>query len=47
MDPEYAGQRQRHADEIRKAYKQLSKEPANLNRAAVFEQLAPTPVATP
>lgn len=46
MDPEYAGQRQRHADEIRKAYKQLSKEPANLNRAAVFEQLAPTPVAT-
>lgn len=45
MDPEYAAQRQRHADDIRKAYKQISNEPVNLNRAAVFEQLAPTPIA--
>ena len=44
MDPDYAGQRQRHADDIRKAYKRVSPEPVNLNRAAVFEQLAPTPV---
>lgn len=46
IDPEYATQRQRHADDIRKAYKRLSNEPVNLNRAAVFEQLAPTPVAS-
>jgi SPP1 gp7 family putative phage head morphogenesis protein len=44
MDPNYASQRQRHADDIRKAYKRVSSEPVNLNRAAVFEQLAPTPV---
>ncbi len=44
MDPDYARQRQRHADEIRKAYKRVSSEPVNLNRAAVFEQLAPKPV---
>ncbi len=46
IDPEYAAQRQRHADDIRKAYKRLSNEPVNLNRAAIFEQLAPTPVAS-
>jgi SPP1 gp7 family putative phage head morphogenesis protein len=44
MDHDYARQRQRHADEIRKAYKRVSSEPVNLNRAAVFEQLAPKPV---
>lgn len=44
IDPDYAAQRQRHADDIRKAYKRVSNEPVNLNRAAVFEQLAPTPV---
>lgn len=45
MDPEYAAQGQRHATEVAKAVKSAGIQPESLNRAAVFEQIAPTPLA--
>ena len=44
IDADYAAQRERHAKDVAKAYARVSPEPANLNRAAVFEQFAPVPV---
>jgi len=44
IDADYAGQRERHTQEVSAAVARLSPELVNLNRAAVFEQLAPTPV---
>jgi SPP1 gp7 family putative phage head morphogenesis protein len=44
IDADYAAQRERHAREVAKAFSRLSPEPAALNRAAVFEQIAPIPV---
>ena len=44
IDRNYANQRERHATEVAKAFAKVSPEPVDLNRAAVFEQLAPTPV---
>ena len=45
IDSDYAAQRESHAKEVAKAYTRVSTEPVNLNRAAVFEQFAPTPVS--
>ena len=45
IDADYAAQRERHAKDVAKAYTRVSTEPVNLNRAAVFEQFAPTPVS--
>lgn len=45
MDPDYASMGQRHGVEVQKAFARTGVTPAALNRAAVFEQLAPTPVA--
>lgn len=45
IDTDYAAQRERHAKDVAKAYARVSTEPVNLNRAAVFEQFAPTPVS--
>lgn len=47
IDSDYAAQRARHARDVAKAFARVSPEPVNLNRAAVFEQLAPTPVTLP
>lgn len=44
IDADYAAQRERHAKDVAKAYARVSPQPANLNRAAVFEQFAPVPV---
>lgn len=44
MDPDYANQRERHTREVNEAFSRLSNEPINLNKAAVFEQVAPIPV---
>ena len=45
MDPDYAASRQRHQREVEAAVKRLTTEDVSLNRAAVFEQFAPTPVS--
>jgi SPP1 gp7 family putative phage head morphogenesis protein len=45
MDPDYAASRQRHQREVETAVKRLRTEGVSLNRAAVFEQFAPTPVS--
>jgi hypothetical protein len=45
MDPKYAASRQRHMREVDSAVKRLRTEGVSLNRAAVFEQFAPTPVS--
>ena len=42
IDPDYAAAAERHRDEMKRA---VTIEPANLNRASVFEQFAPMPVA--
>lgn len=43
IDPEYAAQRESHQADVDKV---APPEPVNLNRAAVFERTAPTPVST-
>lgn len=43
MDPEYASMQKTHKSEVSRA---VRLEPGALNRAAVFEQVAPTPIAT-
>jgi len=45
MDPDYAASRERHRDEVRDAQARVSASGVSLNRAAVFEQIAPTPVS--
>ena len=45
MDPTYAQQRQRHRDEVASALRNSNIAPLSLNKAAVFEQSAPTPYA--
>jgi hypothetical protein len=45
MDPDYAASRQRHMREVDTAVKRLRTKGVSLNRAAVFEQFAPTPVS--
>lgn len=45
IDSDYAAQRDRHSKEVSTALARLSPAPVDLNRAAVFEQLAPVPVA--
>ena len=45
INPKYESTRIRHREEVEKALKRTSPpEPADLNRAAVFEQLAPIPI---
>ena len=43
MDPSYATMQKTHKSEVSRA---VRLEPGALNRAAVFEQVAPTPIAT-
>jgi SPP1 gp7 family putative phage head morphogenesis protein len=45
MDPNYAASRKRHMREVDSAVERLRTEGVSLNRAAVFEQFAPTPVS--
>lgn len=45
MDPDYAASRQRHQREVESAIERIRTEGVSLNRAAVFEQFAPTPVS--
>lgn len=45
MDPQYATLRKRHTREVASAMKRMAPEGVSLNRAAVFEQFAPTPLA--
>lgn len=44
MDPVYAASRERHLKEVREAQARVSASGVSLNRAAVFEQIAPVPV---
>ena len=44
IDADYSAQRKRHAKEVARAYSQVSSASINLNRAAIFEQIAPVPV---
>lgn len=45
MDPQYATLRKRHTREVASAVERMAPEGVSLNRAAVFEQFAPTPLA--
>lgn len=45
MDPDYAASRLKHQREVETAIGRLRTEGVSLNRAAVFEQFAPTPVS--
>ncbi|NBT76434.1 MAG: hypothetical protein EBT15_10815 [Betaproteobacteria bacterium] len=45
IDPDYAAMRESHQRDVAKAFTSINTEPASLNKAAVFEQLAPTPVS--
>ncbi len=44
IDPEYAAMQKTHQREVAQALAQTSSEPVSLNKAAVFEQFAPTPL---
>jgi SPP1 gp7 family putative phage head morphogenesis protein len=44
IDTDYAASRERHAREVKRALKQSNIEPSALNKAAVFEQMAPIPI---
>lgn len=44
IDPEYAAMQKTHQREVAQALAQTSPEPVSLNKAAVFEQFAPTPL---
>ena len=46
IDPNYAESRERHSREVTKALQKHSSQPVSLNRAAVFEQIAPVPLAS-
>lgn len=45
MDPDYADMRKAHKSEVAQAAKRLGDQPVSLNKAAVFEQIAPVPVS--
>lgn len=45
MDPDYADMRKAHKSEVAQAGKRLGDQPVSLNKAAVFEQIAPVPVS--
>jgi hypothetical protein len=45
MDPDYAAMRKTHKSDVAKAFASAGTEPVSLNKAAVFEQLAPTPLS--
>jgi SPP1 gp7 family putative phage head morphogenesis protein len=45
MDPDYAAMQKLHKDDVAKAFATAGTEPVSLNKAAVFEQLAPVPVS--
>lgn len=45
MDPNYADMRKAHKSEVAQAVKRLGDQPVSLNKAAVFEQIAPVPVS--
>lgn len=44
MDPDYAAMQKTHKREVQQAFINTSTEPVSLNKAAVFEQLAPVPL---
>lgn len=44
MDPDYAASRERHREEVRDAQARVAASGVSLNRAAVFEQIAPVPL---
>lgn len=45
MDPNYSDMRKAHKNEVAQAVKRLGDQPVSLNKAAVFEQIAPVPVS--
>lgn len=45
MDPNYADMRKAHKNEVAQAVKRLGDQPVSLNKAAVFEQIAPVPLS--
>ena len=45
MDPDYAAMQKTHKREVQQAFLNASTEPVSLNKAAVFEQLAPVPLS--
>ena len=45
MDPDYADMRKAHKSEVAQAVKRLGNQPVSLNKAAVFEQIAPVPLS--
>lgn len=45
MDPDYAAMQRTHKREVQQAFTAASTEPVSLNKAAVFEQIAPVPVS--
>lgn len=45
MDPDYAAMQKLHKDDVAKTFATAGTEPVSLNKAAVFEQLAPVPVS--
>ena len=44
MDPDYAASRERHREEVRDAQARVAASGVSLNKAAVFEQIAPVPL---
>lgn len=44
MDPDYAASRERHRAEVRDAQARVASSGVSLNKAAVFEQIAPVPL---
>ena len=44
MDPDYAAMQKTHKREVQEAFTASSTEPVSLNKAAVFEQIAPVPL---
>ena len=44
MDPDYAASRERHREEVRDAQARVASSGVSLNKAAVFEQIAPVPL---
>jgi SPP1 gp7 family putative phage head morphogenesis protein len=45
MDPDYAAMQRMHKREVQEAFTRSGTEPVSLNKAAVFEQLAPVPLS--
>lgn len=45
MDPDYAAMQRTHKREVQEAFTRSGTEPVSLNKAAVFEQLAPVPLS--